>query len=173
MTRWPSGGAGILVLVLVAGTTVAAIVWTSTSSVDVGAVDPPVQFTQGDNSDDRRYLRSFVLSTNQTSFTTEIQPRLGADVHVTDMVRLHNQDATSRTITLTGSTVSDIDVQRFSWRVMDGSTLIATIDHLSDTPSVQFTMASGATFEFDLRIDLADTSSASTQPAFELQLEVG
>lgn len=172
MTRWSRTGTGILVLSLMAGTAMAAIVWTSTSTIDVSAVPPPIQFTKGDNADDRRYFRSFTLSENKTSFTAEVKPRGGADTTVKDVVRITGAGSDHQ-VTLTATQVTNPNVEDFEWRIKDGSTQVATVDYLTSSPSASFTLPASQTYTFELKVDLADGSGRDNAGiSFDLQLEV-
>lgn len=173
MTRWGTAGTGILILSLVAGTALAAITWTSDSTLEVSAVSPPIQFAKGDNADNKRYFKSFTLSDNKTSFTAEVKPRGGADTTVKDVVRITGADSDHQ-ITLTATQVTNSNVEDFEWRIKDGSTRVATLDYLTSEPSASFSLPANQTYTFELKMDLADGAGRDNAGiTFDLQLEVG
>lgn len=158
---------------LIAGA-LATVTWTSTSQVGVGVVTPPVHFVAGDNADNPRYMRSFELSTNATSFTAEVKPRPGAQTAVEDIVRIDNSaHAEERSIRLTATQVTNPNIEAFEWTIMDAGSPVATLDYRVASPEASFTLPAGETFEMDLHVDLADGAGRTNAGiTFDLQMEV-
>lgn len=168
---------GWLVVLLAAATLAAgvqaAVTWTSQSTVTTDVRVPPAAFEKGSNAENNRYFKNFELSTNQTSFTAEVKPRAGADTTVTDVLDLVNAGGQSRSVTLSATQVSNEKVEQFEWRILDGGTLVATVDYLSASPQASFTLPASTTYTFDLRVDLADgAGNKNAGISFDLQLEV-
>lgn len=165
--RWALAG------VLVAAGAQAMIAWSSQSTLTTSVVAPPVTFSKGDNADDARWFKSFDLSTNQTSFDATAKPRGGADVTVTDVVRLVEHTGLSRSVSLTASQVTNANVEDFEWIVRNGSTEVGRLDYLATSPSLGFTLPAGGTYTFDLKMDLADGAGRTNAGiSFDLTLEV-
>lgn len=166
-------GSVIAALLLLALAVQGATTWTSDSAVTLETTSPPVTFAKGDNADDRRWFRSFDLSTNATSFTAEVKPRAGSHVYIEDVAKLASTDDEARTVTLTGTHVSNAKVERFEWEVFDGVSHVGQLDHKDADPSTSFSVPGGNSFRMDLEIDLADGAGrANAGITFEVQLEV-
>lgn len=146
-------------LVGTAAFAVAAIEWSTQSSITTGVVPPAVFFTLGQKANDDRYLSGSTVSTNRTVFNTTVIGRIGADVTVKDVVRVTNDGPGTRTVTLRASQVSNVKVVTYTWTVKDGATTIATLDMRSANPSAAFDLAAGE-YKVDLRIKLAKTASS-------------
>jgi hypothetical protein len=153
----------------------AAITMTSSSNSDVtvDVLEPPVTFEKGENADDKRWFNSFSMSTNKTSFSATVKPRVGGHSYIHDVVRTLSQDDQDRTITLTGSQESNAKVERFQWRVYNGSNFKGVMDHTASNPSAQFTLPSQEKFRLDLEIDLEQGAGKKNAGiSFWVQLEV-
>lgn len=143
------------------------------STLHTGAVDPPVEIVQGAGGSNNRYVKQLTISENGTSFTAELRVRAGADVLLRDVVRIANPGGAGQAITLTGTQVNSIWTERFEWRVMDGGTQVALLDHRAASPSVSFTLPAGTDHELDLRVDTADGAGlVNARVTFEVAMEV-
>lgn len=163
----------MLVAVLLIATAWAATTWTAASTLEVRSSSPPAFIAKGSAADEPRYFRSFDLSTNQTAFSAEVKPRAGADMYVADVFEVTNAASTTLSITLRATQVTNPRVEAFEWTVRNGTTPVATLDHLAASPAASFSLAAGQTFEVDIRIDLADgAGKANAGISFDLWLEV-
>lgn len=162
-----------LVLAALAVAVQGATTLTSESSVQVETTSPPLQFEKGDKADDKRWFKSFELSTNKTAFTAEVKPRAGSHVYIQDVAKLKSTDDEARTVTLTGTHVSNAKVERFEWEIYDGVSRVGQLDHKDADPSTSFSVPASGSFRMDLETDLADGAGrANAGITFEVQLEV-
>lgn len=145
-------------LVLIAAGVEAGTSWTSTSNLTVSARSPPAVFEHGANANSSRYVANLAISPAATSFSGSFKGRAGAEVVVTDVVRLKSTVTTDLTVTLTGSAVTSPRVIQFSWDVRNGSSSVATLDHKTASPSASFVLPAGASFVLDLHDILAKGS---------------
>lgn len=161
------------VLLLAAGAQ-GLISWESNGTLEVRTIVPPTHFEKGDNADDNRWMKSFTLSQNKTSFDAEVKPRPGAKAYIQNVTTLNNADDESRSITLTGSQVTNSKVEQFEWEIVDGGGQhVATLDHLTADPSASFSLPAGTEYRMDLEIDLADGAGrVNAGISFTVQLEV-
>ena len=143
---------GVLAAVVVATGAHAAINVTSSSTIDLTVGPPPVGFALGGNADKSRYVSDVAVTPNGTSFEASITGRLGGDSTVKDVVRLASTAGGTRTVTLQGTQVSNPNIPIVSWTVRNGGSTVATLDLRASSPSATFTIASGATYELDLRV---------------------
>jgi hypothetical protein len=151
----------------------AALQWAATSTITTRAQDPPVAFELGDQAGDARWFATLDLSTNATSFTAEVDARAGATMVVTDAVRLAETGGAERSVTFTGSSVSNARIEAFDWDVRNDTASQATVDHLAASPSASFTLPADTTYELDLRVDLADGAGSNNATATaDLDVEV-
>ncbi len=172
--RWFALSATGTAALLLATSAYAAVSWTSTSTLTTSIIEPPVQFVKGDNADNRRYMRSFDLSTNGTAFTAEVKPRAGAEMTVRDVVRVDNSAGSSDfAIELTGTQIVNVYLERFEWNIRNGSTNVANLDYLAANPQATFTLPTGQVFTMDLVVDLADGAGRTNAGvSFDLTMEV-
>lgn len=147
--------------------------WTSDSTLKTHSLAPPMHFEKGDNADDKRWFKSFSLSTNKTSFTAEVKPRAGGTVYISDVVRTVNADDEQRSIVLTGSEVTNSKIEAFEWHVRDGSSRVAALDHTTADPSASYTLPADGAYRLDLKIDLEQGAGRHNAGiSFTVQLEV-
>lgn len=162
-----------LALVVFAVAVQGATTWTSETSLGVEATAPPITFEKGETADDERWFRSFELSAEETAFTAEVKPRGGAHVTIEDVVRLNSTDDEPRTVRLTGTAVTNDEVEVFAWTIRDGGSALAELDHKEADPSASVEVPAGDRFAMDLEIDLADGAGRTNAGiSFEIQLEV-
>jgi hypothetical protein len=160
-----------LVLLVSLGPADAALSWTATSTLTTSATSVLVQFASGAGSTNLRHLSSFSLSTNKTSFTATLVGLPGGDSNVTDVARVTNAGASSATVTLTASQVTTANVNTLNWTVRTSSSTVGTMNVTAASPSITFTLASGATDFLDLRYKLAPGSGTNNAtPTFTLSL---
>ena len=138
-------------LLLVSGAH-AALTLTSVSSIEVGVRAPPVSFSLGSNADKERYFSQLSITPNGTSFAAGITGRLGGDLTVKDVVRVGSIATATKTVTLHGVQVTNLNIPIHSWTVRSGHTTIGTLDMRASDPTLTFTLAPNATYEMDMRV---------------------
>lgn len=177
-TRNRGGPASLLAaagaaLLLFAGSALAGIVWTSTSTITSGVVAPPVRFDDGPGATNSRYVHDYQPTVNRTGFTATLGGKVGADVRVKDVVRVTSVDDVARNVTIRAISVTNANVASFTWSVKDDGATIATIDMKTATPQCSFVLPAGASFDLDLRLQILKGAGKNnaTQP-FELWLVI-
>lgn len=154
---WPMMAAAAILLASAAAS--AAILLRSESTFVTGVADVPVRVAAGDGASNGRYITSFTVSGNATSYSAGITGRVGADATVKRVATLENPGAVSRTITLRGSQVAATNVQIHGWTVKDGGAAIATLNMKDASPSASFTLPAGETYNVDMRVKIAKGAS--------------
>jgi hypothetical protein len=151
----------------------AAIRWTSTGMLEAQVLPADVHFEMGTGGAKTRYFHDFALSANETQFSGTLKAKAGADTSVRDVLAIHNDGLAPRDLTLRASRVGNAQFEVFTWTIRDGSTTVATFDYIAGSPSAAFTLAPGAFYALDLRVDLADGAGMhNAGVAFDLWLEV-
>lgn len=152
MRRRAPIAAAASILLLAAGAD-AAVGYFATSTLDVSVIAPPVRFEAG-NGASSRFVSSFTLTTNATSFSAVLEAKAGGEVRVKDVAVLVNDGASARTVTITGSQVANANVLEFTWTVKNGSDAIATLDMRAAPTSASFTLPASGAFSLDERLKL-------------------
>lgn len=167
-----TAAAALTVLLLASGAE-AAITVVAESGLTTSVVAPPVRFELGAGGAATRYFSPFTLSSNATSVSGVMVGRAGADVFAKDALRIVNARASPQSVTLAAGQLASAQLDVFQWLVYDGSTLIATLDVESASPSVAFTLPASTTYRLDARMDLADGAGRNNAPAsFQVQLAI-
>lgn len=148
-------------VVVASGTAWAAISWTSAATVVVGVGGPPTYLDAGVGATKDRYIGSFTLSANLTSFSATLHPRFGAAVNVKDVFRVVSNTTGTNSVTLSGTQVGNAQILVYTWTVKDGSTTVATLDMKGASPGVTFALPASASYKVDLRIQTADGAGAN------------
>jgi len=166
-------GFALAALAILAVQASGGILVASDSTITTKTIPPRVYFEKGDNADDKRWFKSFTLSTNKTSFDAIVKPRAGGNTYIPDGVDPTSRDDASRSIELTGSEETNSKIEVFRWCIYDGTTNTATLDHQDSNPSTNFTLPSNGQYRIDLHVDLAQGASKSNAGIdFWVQLEV-
>lgn len=131
----------LLALSLVAAGAYAAVVvnYNLASTGTLSLKPPPIVWVAGPDSSGNPFVASFFLSNNATYYNVTIKPVPEANVTWSNFTTLKNQDTTSYSVTVTGSSASgfskvlDYKVEFHNWT---GDTLIGTLDLRNASPSV-------------------------------------
>ena len=169
----PAAAALVSVLLAVTLSAQAGISWTSTGAIDTQAQEALVRLEAGAGATNSRYVKDFEISANKTGFTGEVKAKAGADMTLKDLVRAHNADDAPVTVTLRATQSSNAQMQAFTFTVRNETGAVATLDYKAASPSATFAMPVGATYQFDLRIDLADGAgnhNANVDIAFSMEI---
>ncbi len=151
----------------------AGITWSTQTNVQAHATDPPLVFEAGDNADNPRWFKSFEISDDNTSFTAEIIPRAGAGAHVEDVVRLTNDNAQQRYVTLEGTPIDNEHIPTFEWTLTDDDETVTTLDHTQPDPSTTFTLPPNETVTFAITVQTEPGAGKHNAGiSFTLSLEV-
>lgn len=144
----------LLVVGLFVASVQAAVTFRSQSTLTTSVGAPLAEFAAGTGASRNPFVSDFALSANKTSFTGTMVGRAGGAVYVRDVADLVSRDASSRTVTLRATQVTNAKVTELTWTVRNGTTTVATLDVRSATPTASFTLPAGSTYALDLRATL-------------------
>lgn len=150
------------------------VTYSTPATLETTVTPPPVVFQAGPGASKARYFSPPIEATaNGTGVTGGVNGKAGVDVKVKDVLRIVDQTGSPRNVTLSGTQVTNARVEAFEWRVMNGTTLVATLDLKAATPSVTFTLPASTTYKVTMRLDLADGAGVHNTPtSFDLRLGV-
>lgn len=161
-----------VVLSVLAGDAHAAVSLSASGTLATSAIAPAAAWQAG--SAGARYLSGLAASANGTTVSGTLLARAGADLYVSDALRLANARASPVDVVLSSTQATGAGIEVFRWLVYDGTTLVGTLDLMAASPSLSFTLPASTTYRLDARVDVADGGGAHNLPAsFTLGVRTG
>lgn len=169
--RTPKGIAvvGTALLITIASSVMAAVMWTQAASVTNGSQDSDITFADGGGG--VADFATVTIGSSGASASISLTGVAGAaNFQVTDLLQISNGDATQDySITLGRDSVPNAAITSLVFTVLDGATVIKTYDAVAAASATAFTLS--ATDTYDIRIDMAITDGTAVGSLGSVDLE--